>query len=621
MIHKMYSLCEHVPKKTLDLYDNEYGLQIGPLGERKVIVLQFILEESSFELIGSEMQDYDMEKNLTDYFFRSAKGRAHSPFLSLYISADGMKNEDSKEYDKDSKDYRKILTILRRNADTNEELTELLVFFEQNFDLIIEELNQYLEDNSDYYILTLSIDGDLIGKSKYFEKVRLQAAKDVNSVFYTLGSREIIGRNLHCSMCREMKEEIWGFFSIYNFYTAKTEHAPIAGGLKREKAYKNYPVCPDCGIKLKRLKPIVDKYFRFKFCGFDYMIIPEVLDVGKGDEAIELIIDIMVAQYNADPGSSLGSDGRLGELSLGKRKKIVDSYSKEVFDCLSQTDVSSSYTMLFFAEKQNEFKLLLSIEDLFPSQFEEIFKAKELAENHYIFQNLPTGKKNETYDLEFRFDILKEFLPINSKKEGDFSKAFLEATRSIFMQKPISQSFLMQRIISIVRNRFVNDENYELAARKAFLLIKFLHYLNQLSNAKEIIKKESVMTGKLSDFFAEHDEFFDSSAKQYVFMVGVLTEYLLNIQYSDRNASPFRNRLNGMKLDGKIVHRIYTEAIEKLNQYDKNYYKALEAEIAALIVKGGIDRLANDEISFVFTLGMTLAKDFKTTKENTEIQE
>lgn len=129
------------------------------------------------------------------------------------------------------------------------------------------------------------------------------------------------------------------------------------------------------------------------------------------------------------------------------------------------------------------------------------------------------------------------------------------------------------------------------------------------------------MTGKLSDFFAEHDEFFDSSAKQYVFMVGVLTEYLLNIQYSDRNASPFRNRLNGMKLDGKIVHRIYTEAIEKLNQYDKNYYKALEAEIAALIVKGGIDRLANDEISFVFTLGMTLAKDFKTTKENTEIQE
>ena len=327
MIHKMYSLYEHIPKKTLDLYDNEYGLQVGPLKDRKIIVLNFSSKESSFEMIGSEMLDYDAEKNLTDYFFRSASAMAVSPFPALYASAEGFKNKDGQEYDRDSKDYRKILRILKNNAEINEELSGLYDFFDGNFEMIVEELRQYFDDSKDYYILTLSIDGEMIGKSEYFAPIRSQAAKEINSTYYTLRDKEIVGKNLHCSMCKELKDEIWGYVSIYNFYAAKTEFAPIAGGLKKELAYQNYPVCPECAIKLKRLRPLVDRYFRFKFCGFDYMILPEVIDVGKEDETIKLIMDIMVAQYNADPGSPLGSDGRLGELSLGQRRKIVDRYS------------------------------------------------------------------------------------------------------------------------------------------------------------------------------------------------------------------------------------------------------------------------------------------------------
>lgn len=216
--------------------------------------------------------------------------------------------------------------------------------------------------------------------------------------------------------------------------------------------------------------------------------------------------------------------------------------------------------------------------------------------------------------LEFRFDILKEFLPIDDKIEGDFSKAFLETTRNIFTQKQVSFSNLLQRIMSKIRRRFSNDQNYELTTRKAFLLLKFMSYLGILSHSADKINKEVAMTGKFADFFEEHEDFIDSSAKQCVFMTGVLTQLLINIQLSDKDSAPFRKRLNSMKLNQDLVYRIFTEAKEKLEQYGKNYYRELEEDIATLMVKGGMEKLSNDEISFLFTLGMTLYKKFKDTK-------
>lgn len=119
------------------------------------------------------------------------------------------------------------------------------------------------------------------------------------------------------------------------------------------------------------------------------------------------------------------------------------------------------------------------------------------------------------------------------------------------------------------------------------------------------------MNAKYADFFSEHRDFFDSSAKQCVFMVGVLTQLLMNIQLHEKGSAPFRKRLNGLKLNKDLVFRIFTEAREKLEQYGKNYYKELEEDISELFVNGGMEKLSNDEISFFFTLGMTLYKKFK----------
>lgn len=610
MINKMYALYEHIPKEVISAFENEYDLEMKPKQNLKVITLNFTSEFNGYELIDSQLSDYDSEKNITDIFYRNASAMSVSPFPTLYISEEGMKEDG--EYSKDSKDYKKVLRILKNNVTINPLLQGLLSYFSNQSEPVFEVLDRYLANTKKApYIMTISINGQSIGQSPLFKPVRDNAAKEYYKDFYTLSDKEIKGRDLVCSLCLQKQEELWGYVSIYNFYASKTDLAPIAGGLKKELAHRNHPVCPDCAAKLKKLRPVVDKYFHFKFCGFDYLLIPEIIGTSSGKETMDLILDIMVSQYNANPNEQLNLKTRLGDFSIGERKKITDSYSKEVFDYLARTGNAASYTMLFYSVNNAEFKILLTIEDVFPAQFQDIFNAKQKAESHDIFKNLPGKDKAEVYDLEFRFDTIKEFLPIDDKIDGDFSKAFLETVRSIFMQKRISFPFILQRIMAIVRRRFSNDQNYDLAARKAFLILKFMSYLGIININKSEYKQEDSMNAKYADFFSEHRDFFDSSAKQCVFMVGVLTQLLMNIQLHEKGSAPFRKRLNSLKLNKDLVFRIFTEAREKLEQYGKNYYKELEEDISELFVNGGMEKLSNDEISFFFTLGMTLYKKFK----------
>lgn len=617
MIHKMYALYEHIPKEIISSFENEYDLELNPFPNLKVITLDFIKEGNQYILDDREdnLSDYDSRKNTTDFFYRRAPANTISPFLSLIVTGQGFCKKNSSIFSVDSKDYNKIIRILKNNAEINPDLQGLLDFFRNSPELFFEQIKPHLDpDMKKMYLLTVRIDGEYIGKSPLFDPIRKKAIEDFYRDFYTLNDEKVVGENLMCSMCLQKKEELWGYVSIYNFYAAKTEFAPIAGGFDKKKAYRNYPVCPDCAAKLKRMKPVIDKYFNFKFCGFDYVLIPEIVTLGTNDEAINTIIDIMVTQYEGDSKAAINLKTRLGTFTLSERKKIVDADTKEVFDCLAETDESASYTMLFYKAQQAEFKVLMTIEDVFPHHFKNIFEAKRKSEQHSIFRNLPGKQKDEVYNLEFRFVVLKEFLPKGI--DGDFSKAFLEITRKIFVQQPVSYDFMLQVMMNIIRKKFVNDENYELYARKAFLILKFMSYLGIIDTNKESLNMEENMNPKFITFFEEHKDFFDSSAKQSIFMLGVLTQFLLNIQYVDKNgATPFRNRLNGMKLNKELIPRIFSEVIEKLEEYGKNYYKEIETDIAKLLIQGGLEKLSNDEISFFFTLGMALNKDFKEIKD------
>ena len=98
MIHKMHSLFEHIPQDIISAYENEYDLAVGPKPDLKVITFDFRKEGSDYNLADSIMSDYDSERNVRDYFYRSAPSASVSPFLSLYISEEGLGRIKEAEY-------------------------------------------------------------------------------------------------------------------------------------------------------------------------------------------------------------------------------------------------------------------------------------------------------------------------------------------------------------------------------------------------------------------------------------------------------------------------------------------------------------------------------------------
>ena len=123
-------------------------------------------------------------------------------------------------------------------------------------------------------------------------------------------------------------------------------------------------------------------------------------------------------------------------------------------------------------------------------------------------------------------------------------------------------------------------------------------------------------------FFGEFSDFFNNDAKKAIFMEGALAQLLLNIQRlpevmnAQPGKEPFRPKLQGLKLDEKVVKGLLPAIQNKLDEYGKNYYKDLESIIAEYMIRAGEGwRMSKDEISFYFVLGMNLSDKFKSKKK------
>ena len=133
------------------------------------------------------------------------------------------------------------------------------------------------------------------------------------------------------------------------------------------------------------------------------------------------------------------------------------------------------------------------------------------------------------------------------------------------------------------------------------------------------IKSNSEFEPKIAVFFDNFSDFFTSDAHCGIFLLGVLTQFLLNIQMRERGATPFRSRLKGLKMDAREVSWLLPEIISKLEQYKANYYRPLEVAVSKYLVSAGTLNRSNipvDEVNFIFALGMTLSPYFKIRQEN-----
>ena len=562
-----------------------------------VLVILFMKKGEEVIFQNVKMQEYSKEK-VVKYAYKSGPPRGGDltptskitnlqtsfkriqyPLKKLYKKLEGVTTEE-----------KEILSINQLLQD--KEISKVIL---QRLQEIKYKDNAILtialeKDNKTKYVGDFSIFIDEL-KEKYEEKFFFKES-------YNKAEKKSIGEDNLCYICGKKAEKTYGYVSTFKFYNLD-KRGFTSGGFNRGDAWKNYPVCQNCAMVLDQGKNYIEENLSARFCGIDYFIIPKTIFSTDGERREDMFT--VFEDLEEKVKFSLKEENH----------KKLSSSEKDLFGIMQDFDNYLNFNLLFYREEQsgNVFRILLYIEDVLPSYIKRIFEVKKQLDEDSLYHGL-RGKEGKLFKLAFNFNLIADFFPVT-----DYEKSFLEITNGIFSRKKISYKLLIGRFVENLQERFRQNKGTSHNSLKSFMILQFLQELDLLKGRKEGTLKMEIINDKynqkLEEFFTKHAKFFDSDLKRAIFIEGILAQKLLNLQLKERNATPFKGRLNELKIDEKIVRRLLPEIQNKLEEYKKNYYISLERLFSQYIVKADFSKISNVEISFYFTIGMNLAFIFK----------
>ena len=604
MIEAIRNIGEYALEKEEKSTDNPLEILIDNPANRDTKNILFILldeENKEFKYHGIEIEEYSKGK-LKKYLYRKGSGARGTDITPISMVTDIVKTFDIK-----------ILNWFKNHDFDKNNKSEMIqnIYFSitKNKEKILKDLieKSAIENN----IISFKINRKYLGDFEIFQEMLIERASEN---FYKKFGKISKSENKLCSICKKKNDEVYGFVSTFNFYTVDKKGF-VSGGFKQKDAWKNYPVCLNCALTLEEGKKYLGDNLNFNFFGFKYLLIPKFIKGIKKDIQEDIFTKI-----------KLQKDPKFGK----KEIKHLTSDENDVLEIMSKQQNYLNNNFLFYSAPKGfngaVFNILMYIEDILPSRLKQLFEAKNVVDQEEIFQNCEIdlyqeGKKIGKGLLEFNFGILRTFFP-RITNNRTFNKYFLDITSKIFTNKQVGHDFLLNFIVKKIRDDFMQNYPTKIDTLKAFMLLNYLNKLGIL-NLKEEVKmeteklflhgtEENEIIERVELFFNKYSNFFNVNVKKAIFLEGVLTQFLLNIQYQERKATPFRIKLKGLKLDEKQIKKLLPEIQNKLEEYGKNYYKELESIISNYFVLSGNDwNISNDEISFYFVLGMNLSNLFK----------
>jgi len=574
-------------------------------------ILKISFDYNTLEYIGVYIDEFDRSKMLKLMYKAGApNGADFSPTSKITEPEKTLKNK-----------IIKAVSETRKYKDCKESvlLKKLEKSLKDNENKILKDIID--KKGKDGAILTITFKD---GENEYFvgdiEEFRCYFIYKATMDYYYIKTGSINSKGSGvCSICNEENEEVYGLFRKFGFYTV--DKIGNVSGFNPNESWKTFPICLKCALAVEEGKKYLDENLRGRFYGTEFYMIPKVLfdeDIGR----------VLERYKDLTENAGINRDYSRNEKLLLRFLKNSDIYC---------------YTTFMFFNEGNDFKILQMIEDILPSRFSTLYDAVKRTENIPLFKNykmnIDLKKLNKKYreylksifkneedleELKFLFGYIKEFV------DND-NEVFLKLMNSIFSDEKIDYYYLINKFISKIRREFINSKSIDLLVYKSFMIIYFLINLNLLNNISvrgDIISKDkSYKTiydySEVDEFFDDYGEFFNSDDKKAVFLTGVLVNKLLNLQYQKRQSKPFLAKLHGLKLDKSKVENIFKEATQKLMEYgqedNKNYYSRLRENIASKFLKSGNEwNLSNNEISYIFSLGISMSNIFDNLKNKNE---
>jgi len=535
----------------------------------KVIVLNFD-ERGNF--LGAGLEEFDRGKEGL-YLYKKAKG-SNPPTLTPTIPV-SLRELKSKKEEKREKAVEKLIGNLRKSIKAIKE-----VINSQNVGISIDgEINSEIKNkilelseslsNKERVILTIKINGKYIGEIDEF----IKALK--NLVFQE--GKDSRGKAL-CSVCLKEKE-VSGDISPFKFYTID-KPGYIAGGFKKEEAYKNFPLCYECKELIEAGRSFIEKNLSFSFVkGLNYLLIPEFIYGSK--EIEEEILEIL-----------RNKEYRKHVLSKGEKNKLTAD-EEEILELLSEERDILLLNFLFMEKAQGAEKILLFIQDIYPSRLKSLFTVKKFIENLL-------SDKEKPYSFTY-MNIYNFFSRTDSSKSSpDLLKYFLEIVEKTFRGVPVNRNLVIKYILNGIRRELYEDRKYSLVIRDAFGVFLFIIF----TTGEEVMSEPRSERLKA---FVESLPTLDNDLKRGLFLMGALTEKLLRVQYSQRGSKPFLKKLKSLRMRQSDFMELLPEIRVKLEEYDsfkKGEATLMETASEYLAKTQPNWNLSVEEMNFYFVLGM-----------------
>ena len=386
--------------------------------------------------------------------------------------------------------------------------------------------------------------------------------------------------NKACSICGEIKDNVSARTFVYNFDT--DDKPGFISEFNKQNFWKNIPVCQECRELLKKGREFIDSKLTFKFYGLKYQLIPKTLL--NEDEIISEVIDILSDTHKT--------------ISLKERTiKRLTNDENEILEYLSEKGDVISLNFLFLQTKQSAERILLLIEDVLPSRIRNIFEAK--------------GIVDKVYGEEFNLGKIRTFFSKSDdeRKNSDLDKYFLEVIDSVFKGKKLDFSFLTKFFMQPIRKEFIAD-SYLPRIKDAMMCMSFFEKLGLINFEEEEVMEKSIF----EEIFTKFGKSLSTPAKRGIFLLGVLTQMLLNKQNYVRSSKPFMKKLKSLKMDEKDIKSLLPEVQNKFEEYeifDKGK-KVIAKEASGYFLAAGDNwKMSVDEINFYFVCGMNLSDEIK----------
>lgn len=550
-ITEIGSVIENFRKKSIDGY------------------ILFIILDENFSFKNIEIEQFQNER-IDRYLYRegASRGNKSAPIAPLT------------DYDKTYSKIRRWFEELKNSSALSSEESKIVDKIsnvlenqaERIINFIRERDKDFNKKNNRFISVKLDSGNQYLGDLEFLRNAYKRATEDK--------IQKVSQKDKVCSICGEKRDTVSARTHVFNFDT--DDKPGFITGFDKAKYWKNIPVCQHCRDLLRRGRDLIESSMSFNFYGLRYLLIPR--SIQGNTEVLREVVEVISDSYK--------------NLSLKDRiKKRITNDEREIFQYLSETEDNITLNFLFLQKQQSAERILLSIDDVFPSRIRSIFSAKD-----YV---------DALFEEDFNFGKIRLFFARSDeeKKSYDLDRYFLEIVDSVFTGKGLNFQFIVKFFMKGIREEFIKQQFYQQRTKDAMIDLSFFERLG-LINFEEAIEMEDSI---FSQIFTKYSKSLNRPEKRAIFLLGSLTQMLLNKQYSERESKPpFIKKLKSLKMDQSDIKALLPEVQNKLEEYDSfdKGKRIIAQEISKYFLEAGDGwRMPFDEINFYFVCGMNLYEE------------